>query len=113
MQIMALPFNGNQLFIAWFTYDVNGQSAPGATGQRWFTIQGGYTPGSTQAVNLPIYRSTGGRFDAPPAAPPPTQVGTASIVFHSCTSASLSYNIPGMGSRTIPLNRLTGSNCAP
>lgn len=114
VQIMALPSNGNQLFIAWYTYDVNGQSAPGATGQRWFTIQGGYTPGSTQAVNLPILRSTGGRFDAPPATPLPTQVGTASIIFHSCTSASLTYSFfDGRPGGSIPLSRLTGANCAP
>lgn len=114
VQIRALPFNGNQLFMTWYTYDVNGSAAPGATGQRWFTIQGGYNPGSTQAVNLPIFRSTGGRFDAPPAPPLPTQVGTASIVFHSCTSASLTYSFfDGRPGRTIPLNRLTGANCAP
>jgi subtilisin family serine protease len=114
MQIMALPFNGNQLFITWFTYEVNGETWRGANGQRWFTIQGGYTPGSAQAFNLPIYRTTGGRFDTPPPAPPPTQVGTASIIFHSCTSASLTYSFfDGRPGRTIPLNRLTGANCAP
>lgn len=113
MQMMALPFNGNQLFMAWYTYDVNGQSAPGATGQRWFTIQGTYTPGSRQAFNLPILRSTGGRFDTPPATPSPTQVGTASITFHTCTSATLSYSFYDGRSGQIPLSRLTGGYCAP
>ncbi len=113
-QFTILPLNGPQVFLAWFTYELNGQPGTGPTGQRWYTIQGSYTPGSLQALGLPIYETTGGRFGVRPPDPTFTQVGTADLVIQSCNNATLTYNIPGRPSRTIPLNRLTGgAGCTP
>jgi len=113
-QFQFMPQNSNLAFLAWYTYDVNGQSGTGPSGQRWYTIQGNYTSGSAQAINLPIYETRGGRFDVRPPDPTTTQVGTATLSFSSCDTASLTYNIAGRPSRTIPLYRLTGgAGCSP
>jgi hypothetical protein len=112
-QFVFSPQDGNLAYLAWFTYDVNGQNA-GANGQRWYTVQGNYTLGSATAISLPVYQTTGGTFDAGPPAPSTVQVGTATLSFSSCSTATLTYNIPGRPSRSIPLYRLTGgSNCQP
>jgi subtilisin family serine protease len=113
-QFSFLPLDGNLAFLAWYTYDVNGQSGTGPSGQRWYTIEINYTPGSTQALGMPIMQNLGGRFDTRPPETTSTQVGTADLVIHTCNSASLTYNIAGRPSRTIRLIRLTGgANCSP
>lgn len=111
-QFHFLPQNGNLVFLAWYTYDLNGELA-GSEGQRWYTVSGAYTPGSAQAFNLPLFQTSGGNFDAIPTVTG-VQVGTASVSFSSCSAATLTYNIPGRPSRTISLIRLTGgANCQP
>ena len=114
-QFVFLPSNGNTAFLFWYTYDVNGLPSSGPSGQRWYTIQGNYTTGSSQVLNLPIRESTGGRFEVRPPNPTNVQVGTADIVFHSCTSASLTYRFNNGLTRTISLSKLVGggANCAP
>lgn len=114
-QFVFLPSNANTAFLFWYTYDVNGQPSSGPSGQRWYTIQGNYTTGSGQALNLPIRESSGGRFEVSPPNPNTIQVGTADIVFHSCTSASLTYRFNSGLTRTISLSKLVGggANCAP
>jgi hypothetical protein len=112
-QFVFLPQNNNVAYLAWYTFDVNGQNA-GANGQRWYTVQGNYTPGSATIISQPIYQITGGNFDAGPPASAMTQIGTATLSFSSCSTATLTYNIPGRPSRTISLHRLTGGgNCQP
>jgi hypothetical protein len=112
-QFVFLPQNNNIAYLAWYTFDVNGQNA-GANGQRWYTVQGNYTPGSATIISQPIYQITGGNFDAGPPASAMTQIGTATLSFSSCSTATLTYNIPGRPSRTISLHRLTGGgNCQP
>jgi Subtilase family/Peptidase inhibitor I9 len=114
-QFVFLPSNANTAFLFWYTYDVNGIPSSGPSGQRWYTIQGNYTTGSSQALNLPILQSTGGRFEVLPPNPTNVQVGTADLVFHSCTSASLTYRFNSGLTRTISLSKLVGggANCAP
>jgi subtilisin family serine protease len=111
VQVIASPGNDNLLFLAWYTYDVNGEWAPGATGQRWFTLQGNYRSGDRALYGMTILQTTGGRFDATPAASAPVSVGTADIEFHNCTSATLSYRFNDGRIGEIPLGRLTGGNC--
>jgi hypothetical protein len=80
------------VFFAWYTYAPDGQNAPGASGERWYTGQGAFTPG-THTMTMPLYETTGGLFDQPP---PPGQatltVGSATVTFTSCTAAQLQYN---------------------
>lgn len=114
-QFVFQPSNANTAFLFWYTYDVNGVPSSGPSGQRWYTIQGNYTTGNSQVSNLPILQATGGRFEVSPPSPTTAQVGTADIVFHSCTSASLTYRFNSGLTRTISLSKLVGggANCVP
>jgi hypothetical protein len=82
------------VFFAWYTYSPTGQAA-GVAGQRWFTGQGAFTPG-THTAPLTLYETTGGVFDTPtPMTQASIAVGTATVTFTSCTSAQLSFNFTG------------------
>lgn len=74
----------------WFTYAQNGAAIGGLASQRWFTLQGGFQPGSPSGSFVGIYETTGGRLDS--SAPVSTrQVGTATIDFDGCWGVSVSY----------------------
>jgi hypothetical protein len=102
------PISG-AFFLAWYTY-IPGGTAAGAAGQRWYTAQGTFVPGS-RSIPVTIYQTTGGIFDTPT---PPEQssavVGTGTMAFQSCTAATFSYNFTGGGvggmSGTIILSRV-------
>ena len=102
------PRNGNYVYIGWYTYALNGTASSGLSGQRWYSIQGNYTPGLRSVQNLAIWESTGGRFNAALPAATHVQVGTADLLFTSCTTAQLTYRIPGRPVRAIALSRLVG-----
>ncbi len=79
------------LFVTWYTYAPAG-GATDASGQRWFTAQAAYVPG-TRTVNLGLYQTTGGVFDAVSnPAPTTASVGSATVTFSSCTVATLHFN---------------------
>jgi hypothetical protein len=42
-----------------------------------------------------IYETTGGKFDDPAAVPRSVPVGTGTMAFQNCSSATLSYNFAG------------------
>jgi len=110
-QGFVFEVNPNQpfLFGTWYTYALSGEMA-GAAGQRWFTAQGGYTPGS-RSMTLPLFATTGGVFDLPSTPAPSTDpVGTATVTFASCTSAQVQFNFTAGSSAgrsgTIALSRI-------
>ncbi len=107
-QFNFAPRSNNYVYLGWYTYALDGTPSSGVSGQRWYSVQGNYTPGSRTVTNLGIWESTGGRLNAeqPPATH--TQVGTADLHFTSCTSAHLTYRIAGRPHRTIQLSRLVG-----
>jgi hypothetical protein len=80
-----------QVFVGWYTYAIDGETQ-GEAGQRWFTAQGPHTTtsGTNALDDLTIYESTGGTFDTPSVVTT-TPVGTATLTFSSCTSATLDY----------------------
>jgi len=80
----------NAIFFAWYTYAPDGQ-ALGAAGQRWYTGQAGYTPGA-RTIALSLYETTGGMFNTAQPQPQTAAVGTATIVFASCSAAHLTFN---------------------
>jgi hypothetical protein len=98
------------LFIAWYTYATDGHAIGGGASQRWYTLQGAYTPGRATIDDVPIYATTGGVFDDPHA-PTTRPVGTASLHFQSCSAATLSYRFTSGEnngrSGTIALSRAT------
>jgi hypothetical protein len=81
------------LFFSWYTYAVNGGSQ-GVAGQRWFTAQAPFQPG-TRTATLTIYETKGGIFDQGTYPPPHAQAivaGTATLTFQTCQRATLAYN---------------------
>jgi len=86
----ASPF----FFLTWYTYAPAGQGA-GAAGQRWYTGQSAYAPG-TRMIATTLFETTGGVFDqATNPAPATVPVGTATITFGSCASAQVQFNFTG------------------
>ena len=81
------------LFLTWYTYAPNGQAA-GAAGQRWYTGQAVYTPGS-RSIALALYETKGGVFDQASPAPQTTPVGMATLTFANCGAASIAYAFTG------------------
>jgi hypothetical protein len=77
------------VFMAWYTYAVNGQAA-GAAGQRWYTAQASYVPGA-RTMPVVLYETTGGLLDRTAPAPATASVGTATLAFTSCNAATLAY----------------------
>ena len=80
-------------FFAWYTYATNGQ-ALGEAGQRWYTGQASYAPGS-RTLPMTLYETTGGLFDSamPPAST--VAVGTATATFASCSALRLDFTFTG------------------
>ena len=84
------------LFLAWYTYAPNGGGA-GPAGQRWYTAEQttALMPGA-RTISVQFFETTGGAFDTPTSPAPSTVVvGSGTIAFESCTSATLSYNFTG------------------
>ncbi|MEO8675207.1 MAG: hypothetical protein ABI569_06475 [Casimicrobiaceae bacterium] len=106
------------LFFAWYTYAPAAASA-GAAGQRWYTASSStaFVPGS-RSFPVTIYETTGGVFDAPTTAHP-VSVGSGTMAFQTCASATLSFTFTsgsGSGSSgTIALSRIgpVPQGCAP
>jgi len=105
-----------QIFAGWYTYAPNGAANSGAIGQRWFSAQGPNTI-STVSSTLSLYESTGGTFDSSATIVETDQVGTATLTFNSCTSATFTYqfNVGELAgtSGSIDLSRLgaTPTSC--
>lgn len=104
------------VFAGWYTYAPDAAAGSGASGQRWYTLQATFQPGTSTPNGVGVYESTGGTFNAP-ANTQTTQVGTASLVFNSCASATLKYTFTGGASSgkngTLELARVgaTPSGC--
>lgn len=101
----ALPY----FFLTWYAYAPSGQAA-GAAGQRWFTAQAGYSPGS-RTITATLFETTGGIFDqAADPAPTTDAVGVATMTFSNCASAQLQFNFTAGSSAgkagTIALTRI-------
>lgn len=89
---------GNALvFGGWFTFDTTA-----AGGQRWYTIQGS---ASGVAASMPIYQTTGGRFDTAQATTTDS-IGIATLHFADCGRGTLDYVFFDGRSGSIPLTRL-------
>ena len=92
-----LDANGNPnglLNAGWFTFRGSSGSASPSE-QRWFTLQGGSYNQMNQTWEAEIYQSVGGVFDTPgtyAATEGTVFAGSATVKFHSCTCATLSYD---------------------
>lgn len=112
------------VFAAWFTFDTQRPQQPdgatfGAAGHRWLTAIGGWE-GSTALLD--ITNTRGGLLDrAEPIPVNETGYGTVTIEFHSCSDATLAYELnvddpdnDAQGesalSGTFPLQRVVNDN---
>ena len=85
----------NLLFMTWFVHDVTGNPT-------WYTIEPGTWNSAETFMTFegPIYRTTGGYFAAPVAAPAQgIQVGTGTVSFRDAQTGTLNFVIDGV--RTI------------
>jgi len=95
------------LAIGWYTFDVTA-----AGGQRWYTLQGPANTGDA-AAQLTIYAATGGNFNAVPKITA-TAVGTATLSFADCTTATLNFNFNDGRTGSIPITRIDPNiTCSP
>jgi hypothetical protein len=93
----------NTAFIAWYTYAPNA-AGTGPTGERWYTALGSFAAGA-RSIPLTFYQTTGGVFDtATPAGQASVNVGTGTLTFQSCTSATMAFSFTGGSS-----NGMSGS----
>jgi len=106
-----------QLFLAWFTYDVERPpdevtAQLGDPGHRWLTAQGPYD-GNT--ATLKVFVTEGGVFDSPQ---PPTNTdqegdGTMTVEFLDCENGLIDYHIESLDlSGRIPIERIALDNVA-
>lgn len=102
-----------QLFLSWFTFDLNPSSVPavlGAPGQRWFTALG---PIRGNGAEMVLSLTSGGVFDSSSPAPQTVSAGTLFLAFESCDSAVANYTFPELGlSGQIALRRVATDNVA-
>lgn len=86
----------DQLFAAWFVY--NNSSMP-----TWYTLQPGQWTNS-RTYSGPVYRTSGPYFGSPfdPRNVSVSQAGTATLIFDSATTGTLTYTVDGVsGSKAI------------
>jgi hypothetical protein len=88
----------------WFTYDLAGNA-------RWLYLQGAMRSAHGATIDLGVYASSGGNFNAPPATSA-VNYGTATLTVYDCNHATLAYSFLDGRSGTIPYTRLTSpSGC--
>lgn len=111
-QGLVIEFNPVQsyMFGAWYTFAANAAANGGASAQDWFTLQALAPAGANALHDIGIYAASGGVFDQH-ANTTTTQVGSADLTMHSCTSATLTYDFTGGAnaghSGTLELSRIT------
>jgi len=92
------------VFGAWYTF---GLTPGGVDTQRWYSVQA-VAPAGAREVEVAIYQNVGGTFDAPPTTTA-TRVGTAMLIFWSCTSAEFDYDLDDGRSGSIVIQSLLPS----
>jgi hypothetical protein len=106
---MDILDNSNQLFLAWFTYDLqrpdsNVSAMIGEPGHRWMTALG---PFEGVTADLPIYWNSGMIFDS---ANPPTeqmQDGDMTVRFTDCANGNVDYDLGSTNvTGNVPIQRL-------
>lgn len=90
------------LAAGWYTFDSAGSGA-----QRWYALQGDVYSNSSSA-SLGIFTATDGNLQAGPS-PNRSQVGTATLSFSDCSTATLVYAFNDGRAGSIPLTRLTAN----
>jgi plastocyanin len=106
----------NTAVAIWFVY------SPDGAAQNWIYAQGPYDP-TQSSVTLQAFLLTGGKFPNPPSNFDPNAVqktswGTLSFQFSDCNNGTASWasTLPGYGSGSLPIQRISqiaGTTCPP
>jgi hypothetical protein len=87
------------------------QAILGDPGHRWITAQGPYE-GDTALLDIVV--TTGGVFDMTEPAPEnsdPGSVGSMEVIFESCSSGVVKYDLPGLDLMgEVPIQRIVDDN---
>jgi hypothetical protein len=104
---LATPGAGS-LFGAWYTFDA---TAGGTDTQRWYSLEA-FVGGDATSADVTIYQNIGGNFDAPPTTSA-IAVGSGTLEFPSCVSATFDYVFDDGRTGTLSLQRLLANvECA-
>jgi hypothetical protein len=95
-----LPGDPTQLFVAWFTFELESPAKIGDARQRWFVAQGEVVDADT--ATLSILSIAGGLFDQPGISGA-NPVGNMTIDFLNCREALVSYQFDSGGSGQIQI----------
>lgn len=105
--------NINQVFLAWFTYDLARPDASvvaqiGDPGHRWLTAFG---PFSGNSAMLDIEWTVGGVFDTVPPAPAQSVDGSIEVIFNGCLSGTVDYDLgTAGGTGVVPIQRIANDS---
>jgi hypothetical protein len=103
----VLP-DSDVFYAAWFTF--SDQAGGDEAEQRWMTASGPL--GSGNSVQLTVYNTTGGAFDAA-AAVQSTVTGSMEITFDDCATGEVSYNLnAGELTGSFNIQRIAGDQVA-
>jgi len=80
----------SQVFLGWYTYPERGADGDGL---RWFSGEGAYD--GSRTMDLTLYASQNGTFDAGSNAVLTRPVGTATLSYADCWHATLDYRFQG------------------
>jgi hypothetical protein len=106
----------DKVSLAWFTYDTelppeDATANLGDPGHRWMTAIGPID-GNRSVMNVTL--TSGGIFDTPTEierTDPPGSDGTITLIFDSCNSGTIEYNITSIGQQGIvPIQRVADDN---
>jgi hypothetical protein len=107
--LMDVFDSSNQLFLAWFTYDLQRPDASvtamiGDPGHRWMTALG---PFDGNTAELKIYWNSGMIFDSANPPTEQTQDGEMTVEFSDCATGIVTYDLGSSGaSGQVPIQRL-------
>jgi len=77
-------------FAAWYTYLAEAAPDAGLAGQHWYTLQATIPATFDRLQDVGIFETSGGVFDQH-ATVATTPVGTVSITWHTCSTATMDY----------------------
>jgi hypothetical protein len=107
--LMDVFDSSNQLFLAWFTYDLQRPDDSvtamiGDPGHRWMTALG---PFDGNTAELKIYWNSGMIFDSANPPTEQTQDGEMTVEFSDCATGIVTYDLGSSGaSGEVPIQRL-------
>lgn len=84
--------NSNLIFAGWNTQSLSVSQARDASSLRWYVLLGEIAPLSVAELGIPIYQSSGGKFQTSMPAPETKAVGKAFLRLSGCDQLIMRYD---------------------